>query len=87
MNIEDRMISRSRNLATPPARIQDLAPRLLQCLPDTACGVADRLNATRQEVLDAVEALEDRVANRGGLLVPRDRRLSAWDARDGFYTR
>ena len=86
--LHDRMISRARDLSTPLARLQELAPRLLQCLPATVGDCVDRLSATRQEVLDTAEALEDRIANRGGCLVARDRRLARWDAADGhFYTR
>ena len=86
MNIEDRMITRSRNLQTPLARLQELAPRLLQVLPDTVGGCADRLSATRQEVLDAAEFALDHVANRGGCLVRRGSSLASYDRRDGFYT-
>lgn len=84
--LHDRMISRSRNLATPLGRLQELAPRLLQCLPDTVGGCAERLSATRQEVEDAVEFALDHIANRGGCLVRRDSRLARWDAADPFYT-
>lgn len=85
MNLEDRAIVRARNLATPLPRLQELAPRLLQCLPDTVGGCAERLSATRQEVEETAEFALDHVANRGGRLVRRDNRLAAYDRRDGFY--
>ena len=85
-NIHDRMITRARNLSTPLARLQELAPRLMQCLPATIGDCADRLGATRAEILDAAEALEDRIATRGACLVRRDSRLARWDAADPFYT-
>ena len=85
MNIEDRMITRSRNLSTPLARLQELAPRLLSVLPNSPDGCADRLSATRQEILDLAEVMEEQVANRGGCLVRRGGGLTAFDSRDGFY--
>ena len=84
-SLGDRMISRSRNLSTPLARLQELAPRLMQCLPATIGDAADRLSATRAEILDAAEAMKDRVANRGGCLVVRDSRLSRRDAAYDLY--
>lgn len=86
MNIEDRAILRSRNMRTPLTRLQELAPRLLQVLPDTVGGCAERLRATRQEVEETAEFALDHVANRGGRLVRRDSRLAAYDRMDGFYT-
>lgn len=84
--LEDRMISRARNLATPTARLRELAPRLLACLPATVGDAADRLDATRAEVEDTAEYALDRIANRGGCLILRDARLARWDAADPFYT-
>ncbi len=84
--ITDRMISRSRNLTTPPARLQELAPRLLQCLPATIGDASERLNATRAEIEEAAMFALDHIANRGGCLVRRDSRLARWDAADPFYT-
>lgn len=83
--ISDRMITRGRNLATPLARLQELAPRLLTALPDTVGGCAERLGATRLEVTDTAEFALDQVANRGGRLVRRDSALVRADASDGFY--
>lgn len=83
--IEDRAIIRARNLATPLPRLQELAPRFLQCLPATIGDCADRLSATRQEILDLAEVMEEQVANRGGCLVRRGGGLTAFDSRDGFY--
>lgn len=85
MKINDRMITRGQDLATPIDRLKALAPRFLQALPDTIGGVAEKLEATRREVEDLAEFAEDHVGNRGGLLVPRDARLAAWDRRDDFY--
>lgn len=85
MKINDRMITRSRDLGTPIERLKALAPLLLGALPDTVSGVADKLEATRREVEDLAEFAEDHVANRGALLVPRGSRLADWDRRDPFY--
>ena len=81
--IEDRAIIRARNLATPLPRLQELAPRFLQCLPGTIGDCAERLSATRQEIEDTAEYLLDQVANRGGRLVRRDSRLAAYDTHAG----
>jgi hypothetical protein len=67
----DRAILRARDLATPLARLKELARRLLEVLPDTIGGCAERLNATRREVQDVSEFLLDDVAPRDGRLVPR----------------
>ncbi|WP_449396282.1 hypothetical protein [Devosia riboflavina] len=83
--INDRMITRARNLTTPLGRLQGLAPRLLDALPDTVGGCAERLGATRREIEDAAEFALDQIANRGGRLVHRDRALARADAADGFY--
>lgn len=83
--IEDRAIIRARNLATPLQRLQELAPRFLQCLPATIGDCAERLSATRREVEDVAEYCLDYAANRGGRLVRRDSRLAAYDRQDSFY--
>ena len=83
--IEDLAIIRARNLSTPLSRLQELAPRFLQCLPGTIGDCAERLSATRQEIEDTAEYLLDQVANRGGRLVRRGGGLTAFDSRDGFY--
>lgn len=84
--LNDRMITRARNLSTPLERLQELAPRLRQVLPATIGDAADRLNATRAEIEDAAEFALDNIANRGGRLVWRDAKLARWDAADNFYT-
>ena len=53
------------------ARLKVLAPRLLEVLPDTIGGCAERLGATRREVEDASEFILDDVASRDGRLVAR----------------
>jgi hypothetical protein len=61
----------ARDLATSLPRLKELAPRLLDVLPDTIGGCADRLNATRREIEDASEFMLDDVAPRDGRLVAR----------------
>ena len=71
MEINDRALARARELATPLPRLKELAPRLLEVLPDTIGGCAERLGATRREVEDVREFLLDLVASRDGRLVAR----------------
>jgi hypothetical protein len=71
MEINDRAIIRARELATPLVRLKVLAPRLLEVLPDTIGGCAERLGATRREVEDTSEFMLDFVASRDGRLVAR----------------
>ena len=52
---------------------KELAPRLLENLPDTIGGCAERLGATRREVEDTGEFLIDLVASRDGRLLARGR--------------
>ncbi len=65
---------RARELATPLARLKMLAPRLLEVLPDTIGGCAERLGATRKEVEDTREFLLDDVCYRNGRLLARGMR-------------
>ncbi|MDR6304938.1 hypothetical protein GGQ85_002654 [Nitrobacter vulgaris] len=71
MKINDRAIIRSRELATPLARLKVLAPRLLEILPDTIGGCAEKLGATRREVEDVHQFVIDDVCYRDGRLVAR----------------
>jgi hypothetical protein len=71
MKFDDRALARARDLATPVARLKELAPRLLAILPDTIGGCAERLGATRKEVEEVREFLLDDVASRDGRLVAR----------------
>jgi hypothetical protein len=71
MKFNERALSRARDLATPVARLKELAPQLLAILPDTIDGCAERLGATRKEVEDVREFLLDDVAPRDGRLVAR----------------
>lgn len=81
--VHDRMISRSRHLATPLGRLHEIAPRLLQMIPATIGDAAERLNATRDEIEDAVVFAEDHIAQRDGRLVAREGpREAAWQAAD-----
>lgn len=84
-DVQDRMINRARNLNTSLNRLQELAPRLLQVLPDTIGGCADSLSASRQEIQDTAEFALEQIAYRDGRLVLRDGRLSRWDAENPFY--
>jgi hypothetical protein len=71
MKFDERDLARAHELATPLARLKVLAPRLLEVLPDTIGGCAERLDATRREVEDVREFLLDDVASRDGRLVVR----------------
>jgi hypothetical protein len=71
MKFDERARSRARDLATPLARLKVLAPRLLEVLPDTIGGCAERLGATRREVEDTHQFAIDDVAFRNGRLVTR----------------
>jgi hypothetical protein len=71
MNIDDRAIIRARALATPVRRLKELAPRLLEILPDTVGGCAERLGATRREIEDTHQFAIDYVGSRDGRLVAR----------------
>ena len=71
MTFDNRAIIRARDLATPLARLKELAPRLLEALPDTIGGCAERLNATRREIEDTHQFTIDDVAFRNGRLVAR----------------
>ena len=55
MKFDDRALARAGELATPLARLKELAPRLLAILPDTIGGCAERLDGTRREVEDVRE--------------------------------
>jgi len=66
-----RTFARARDLATSLSRLKELAPRLLEVLPDTIGGCAERLSATRREVEDVREFLLDFVASHDGRLVAR----------------
>lgn len=71
MIVDDRAIVRAKRLATPLDRLRELAPRLLEVLPDTIGGCAERLDATRQEIEDAHQFAINCVAMIGGRLVYR----------------
>lgn len=71
IEINDRAILRARELATPLARLKELAPRLLEVLPDTIGGCAERLGATRREIEDTHQFAIDYVGSRDGRLVAR----------------
>jgi hypothetical protein len=71
MKFDEFAIARSRDLATPLRRLKVLAPRLLEILPDTIGGCAERLGATRREVEDVSEFILDDVCYRDGRLVAR----------------
>jgi hypothetical protein len=73
MKFDDRALSRARDLATPLARLKKLAPRLLEVLPDTIGGCAERLDATRREIEDTHQFAIDDVCYRDGRLVARGR--------------
>jgi hypothetical protein len=71
VTINERAIRRARDLATPPTRLKVLAPRLLEVLPGTIGGCAERLGATRQEIQDTHQFKIDDVCYRDGRLVAR----------------
>lgn len=74
----------ARDLATPHTRLKELAPRLLQVLPDTIGGCAERLGATRQEVEDTHQFAIDDVCYRDGRLTPA---ATFESVRDGYLNR
>jgi hypothetical protein len=71
MKFDDRARSRAHDLATPLARLKELAPRLLAILPDTIGSWAERLGATRQEIQDTHQFAIDDVCYREGRLLAR----------------
>lgn len=71
MKFDERALARARDLATSWPRLKELAPRLLDVLPDTIGGCAERLGATRREVEDTHQFAIDDVAFRNGRLVAR----------------
>lgn len=71
MEINDRAIPPRPRTCYALARLKMLAPRLLEVLPDTIGGCAERLGATRKEVEDTREFLLDDVCYRNGRLLAR----------------
>jgi hypothetical protein len=71
MKFDECALARARDLPTPLPRLKVLAPRLLEVLPDTIGGCAERLGATRREIQDTHQFAIDDVCFRDGRLVAR----------------